>query len=409
MKQVVIIGQNYSTSLGLIRSFGEDGYECFVARCAPGSTDYLKHTFTKPDIFSCYVKKAISIDRKAKQHVVDRLIKEFSAPPKKKILVPADDYSAALISEFSDEFNYYFHIPDLKNKSYNVDYVMSKNRQKEIAKFCGMNVAKNQIVCIEKNKEFTLSQNIEYPCMLKPLASVGLSKAYIQRCDTQEQLTQLLKKISTEQSCQLLIEQFIPVEKEFTIPGISNGTQVYIPAFLEKTLISEGEHKGVTIQGIVRDSSEFAFIHNQLIKLIQFIKFDGIFDIEILLSNGKYFLNEINFRNGAAAYALTKAGINLPAIWAMSKVNDTSLQMSKSIVQPLTFVSEKAAYEYMLAGYCSKYDYKKICKSADISLIRNKHDWKSAIAFELLKFSQRIKKWTKKNNLKSYMKPYLKS
>lgn len=392
MNQVIIIGQNYSTSLGLIRSFGEDGYDCFVARCAPGSTDNLKHAFTKPDVFSRYVKKAISIDRKTKQHVVDRLISEFSNSEKKKILVPADDYSAALISEFSDKLSPHFFFPDIKEKKYNVDYVMDKNRQKEFAEFCGIHVARNWTISIDKDKDLSLPQNIEYPCILKPLASVGLPKSYIQRCDSKEQLSSLLQRIASERSCKLLVEQFIPVEKEFTIPGISDGNQVYIPAFLEKTLISEGAHKGVTIQGIVRKSSDFCSVHKQLIRLIQSIKFDGIFDIEILFSNGKYFFNEINFRNGAAAYALTRAGINLPAVWARSKTENSALQIDDSVAKNLTFVSDKAAYEYMLAGYCTKREYRNICKSADLLLIKNGHDWKSTIAFELLKFAQWIKK-----------------
>ena len=45
-------------------------------------------------------------------------------------------------------------------------------------------------------------------------------------------------------------------------------------------------------------------------------KLTGIFDIELFESHGDFYLNEVNLRYGAAGYAVTAMGINLPGIYA---------------------------------------------------------------------------------------------
>lgn len=401
MSQVVIIGQNYSTSLSLIRSLGEAGYICHVVQCGPGTTDKLVRSFTKPDVFSRYVKKGISVSRKNKEHIISRIIGEFGNSSEQRILLPADDFCAALLSEFEKKLQPFFHVPNIQERTYNLYHVMCKCVQKQMAAACGISVAKNWEVKIEFSQSPVIPKDVIYPCIAKPAVSIGLPKSYIQRCDSQEQLLNLLSKISQNCSCTILLEQYINVEKEYTIPGISDGNNVYIPAFIKKSLVSEGEHKGVTIRGVVEDSSRYQEIRNLLTKFIVSTGFCGIFDIELFYSHGSYYLNEINFRNGAAAYALTCAGINLPAMWVYTTLNGSALIITETPLKELTFVSDKAAFEYMLAGFCSYFQYRKILKATDVLLIGRSKDWTSSLAFSFLKLNLLLKKvikWIIKHN-----------
>lgn len=401
MVQVVVIGQNYSTTLSLIRSLGEAGYICNVVRCGPGTPDKLTRRFSKPDVFSRYVKKSISVSRKTKQHVINRIIEEFGNLEQKKVVLPADDYSATLLSEFAQTMSPYFFFPDIREREYRLDYVMNKSVQKKMAASFDISVADNWEIQIKLNQEPIIPADVTYPCVTKPLQSVGLPKSYIQCCYSQDQLKTLLLRISKECSCSILVEQYVDVECEYTIPGISDGENVLIPAFIKKMLISEGEHKGVTIKGVVEDACNYDGVRKKLMQLIVSTGFVGIFDIELFYSRGCYYLNEINFRNGAAGYALTYAGVNLPAMWVDAIVRDDRLTKQCNPLKATTFVSDKAAFEYMLAGYCSYKEYRRICKSVDALLIGNTKDWQSVFAFTFLKSVLLVKaivKWIIKRN-----------
>lgn len=401
MSQVIIIGQNYSTTYSLVRSLGEKGFICSVVRCGPDTSDKLVRSFAKPDVFSRYVKRSISVSRKSKEHIINRIIEEFGDSRQKKILLPADDFSASLLSESADEFAPFFFFPDVHGRDYKLNHLMKKNMQKQMASLYEIPVAKNWEIQVGYKKVPALPEDLTYPCIVKPLASIGFPKSYIQRCDSTEELTLLLSKISQECSCPILIEQYINVENEYTIPGISDGKNVFIPAFIKKLLISKGEHKGVTIKGLVENSDEHDSLVVKLAQLILSTGFDGIFDIEVFFSQGKYYLNEINFRNGAAAYALTYAGVNLPVLWAESVIGKNSISAKKDSIKEVSFVSDKAALEYMLAGFCSYKEYKCIGKSVDLSLICNSFDWPASLAFFILKINlikKAIVKWITKRN-----------
>ena len=401
MSPIVIIGQNYSTTYSLVRSFGEKGFICCVIRCGPGSSDKLARSFVKPDVFSRYVKKSISVSRKSKEHIINRIIEEFGDSKQKRILLPADDFSASLLSELADVLAPFFIFPDVHGRDYKLNHIMNKSVQKQIASLHEIPVAKNWEILVDYKKVPALPEDLIYPCIVKPLASVGFPKSYIQRCNSAEELTSLLSKISQECSCPILLEQYVKVENEYTIPGISDGENVLIPAFIKKLLISKGEHKGVTIKGLVESSDGHGSLVEKLTQLMLSTGFVGIFDVEIFFSQGKYYLNEINFRNGAAAYALTYAGVNLPVLWVESIVGRKSIPTTNVFVKEISFVSDKAALEYLLAGFCSYKEYKRICKSVDLSLICNFPDWPATFAFFILKINlvrKAIEKWIAKRN-----------
>lgn len=394
MGEVIIIGQNYNTSLGLIKSIGEGGFRCATVkfkRKASTLRAYLQVPFS-PDICSKYVKKWVQIPREPEETLIQGLIDNFGDKTNKKLILPADDYCAHVLDKNHLLLTEYFHVPHITDGEHSLGYYMDKQNQKTIADKCGIDVSKTWSVKITKGVNPIIPNDIVYPCITKPQSSIGLPKSYIQKCNNQTELQTLLNQISQKSSCEILVEEYIKVEEEFTIPGISNGTDVLIPSFLKKIVIGKGSHKGVTICGKVENSNRYSKECSKLVTLMQNIGFTGVFDIEVLKSGNKFYLNEINFRNGAAGLSLTKAGINLPSIYVSHLLNGTPLNFSYSQFKELTFVNDKAALEYYLAGECSKSEYKDLINKVSIRLIDNKDDKGAQLSFNMLRYKALLSK-----------------
>ena len=395
MDEVIIIGQNYNTSLGLIKSIGEAGFKCATVKFNKRTSKirtYLQ-VLLSPDICSKYVKKWVQIPREPETALINGLIANFGDKTNKKLILPADDYCAHVLDKNHQLLIEYFHVPHIINGKHSLDYYMDKQNQKNIAEKFGIDVSKTWNVKITQGVKPVIPDSIVYPCMTKPKSSIGLPKSYIQKCSNIAELQTLLIDISHETSCERLIEEYIEVEEEFTIPGISNGIDVLIPSFLKKIVIGKGSHKGVTICGKVENSNLY---QNECLKLITMMKaigFTGIFDIEVLKSGNHFFLNEINFRNGAAGLSLTKAGVNLPSIYVNNLINDTPFTLLNSHLKKLIFVNDKAALEHYLVGECTMSEYIALVNQASVRLIDNKDDRIARMSFNLLRIKLLIYKY----------------
>jgi hypothetical protein len=138
---------------------------------------------------------------------------------------------------------------------------------------------------------------------------------------------------------------------------------------------------------------------SKLVLLMKSIGYNGIFDIEMLKSGNKFYLNEINFRNGAAGYSLTKSGINLPSIYVNYLLNSIPFPTTVILSKGLTFVNDKAALDHYIAGECTKSGYNTLVNSVDIRLIDNKDDRFAQLSFKFLRLKLLFVKFI--NNLKS--------
>lgn len=384
---IVVIGQNYCTSLGLVKALGEAGYRVEIGRRVVGHP-----RFSTPEMKSKYVDKAVVLHTGSDRDMIDAVIKNFAVPYDKKVLIPSDDFFVALIDRHLDEFARFFVVPNVRNEQGAVERLMDKSRQNEIARKCGIKVVESVIIKIVSSKEPVIPENTPFPCFIKPLTSVGYPKSYSQKCETRKELLSVASQIAQERECTLLAEQFVEIEKEYTIPGIAVGTEVIIPAVLEKFNTGEGEHKGVTVIGRVHKSNVIGNLTNKLKTLMHEFGFQGIFDIEILQSKGELFFNEVNLRNGAAGYSLTKSGVNLPAMYADYLVKSVKPKLSLSFKDGCTFVNEKAALEYYLGGYGTFRTFVKTIANADIKFVLSTNDMKAYFSFCLLFLRSMIKK-----------------
>ena len=106
-------------------------------------------------------------------------------------------------------------------------------------------------------------------------------------------------------------------------------------------------------------------------------------------------MNEVNLRYGAAGYAVTAVGINLPSMYVDYLYGKTS-SFTNPIEDEKVFVSEKAELDDYEAGFCSWNEYRSEIKRADIHFMYGKGDTPSKRAFKLLELKTRLKKMLKR-------------
>ena len=86
------------------------------------------------------------------------------------------------------------------------------------------------------------------------------------------------------------------------------------------------------------------------------------------------------------ALSLTKAGINLPSIYVSYILNEKPFYFSYTHFKEVTFVNDKAAFEYYLMGGFTKSEYKDLLRKVSIQLIDNKDDRLAQLSFNLLRY-----------------------
>ena len=370
----IIIGQNYSTSIGLIKGIGILGYKS-------ASIKRVTHKllFPTPELVCRFVEKyEYTVVRPGKQ-LIELLVNEYTDNDKKVVLIPSDDYCAALIDKYREQLENYFLVPGIESGS-NVEFYMDKEEQKKIALKHRISTAAYSVIHISDGS-YELP-TITFPCITKPRKSIEGSKKNIRICYNQNDLEKTLENVINTGGKDILAEEVINYDFEYTVPGLALPGCVYISALLKKTRIGQGEHRGVTGAGQVVPIEKNIAIVDNIKEMILDIGFVGIFDVELFEKNGQFYFNELNLRNGAAGYALTAAGANIPgAFMEWARTGNTYFTFKP---KTLSFVSEKVILESFESGLITWKEYKNTLKNSDVKLVDDVSDSRCRMAYKLL-------------------------
>ena len=356
---VIVIGQNYSTSLGIIKAVGEFGFSCGVVKTTTGKK------VLSPELKSKYVKKYVFARKYNEGEILNRLL-EFSSS-KKKVLLPSDDYSSSFLDRHYNELSVSFYLPNAQRTEGCMQKYFDKSLQKEIAHQFGLSVP--QTWTINTREKIETLHDVVFPCITKPQESIGSPKSFIRKCQTKEELMTVLNEILRGSTPDILIEQFVEIENEYTVSGVAYGGKVIIPAFMKKTRTGSGIHKGVTISGVVKRALDYQGTVEKLKGLVREMNIEGIFDIELFESKGRFFFNEINLRYGAAGYAVTKSGYNIPACFVNCCLGQQSDLSDNYIIEEKSFVSDKAALDSYSAGNLEWSELWRLLRDSDIRFL----------------------------------------
>ncbi len=376
---VVVLGANYITLTGVIRSLGLEGHEVTVARVGepPSALIYnplmMERSIEK---YSQYTARHVWIEPDA-QRVMRFLLQECARPGEKAVLFPTDDFTASVIDHYQEQLREHFLYPHIRHTPGKVDRLMDKWLQKQLARSSGMPVADGWSV--EKTDGlYPLPEGVRYPCIVKPQVSYAGAKDFIQKCASRQELEAALREIAARSDCALLIEEFVVIEKEYAVVGFCDENTVFVPFLFEMLEGGSGLHKGVTMKGRVTPLDQDGELARQLEGCLHAAGFTGLFDVDLYERDGIIYFNELNVRFGASGYAATAMGVNLPELFLLSITGDERLgerleqgrTLLRRIDRERIFVSEKVALEEFTGGYISQEKYRRLLDEADIYFLK---------------------------------------
>ena len=107
--------------------------------------------------------------------------------------------------------------------------------------------------------------------------------------------------------------------------------------------------------------------------MISTIGYKGLFGVELIISQNKYFFVEINLRNDATTYALAVAGVNLPYIWFLAQ---QGLNYSSEIreVKEIDAIVENRDINFIFKGKVSPWKWLRQCINSECKYFYDEKD-----------------------------------
>ena len=269
MSKIVIIGGTHHNTLSMIRSLGVKGIKPDVILCGSDNNSYV--------LTSKYInKKYIARNASEALKIVES---EYDNPV---IIACSDDIAEALKA--------------------NVAKYMDKQQQVWLAEKVGFKTPISSIHIVD-NDVLTFNH---FPCIVKPVNSVDGGKRF-SVCHDETELHQVLSTYATGDRVQ--IQQYIEKDYEIVVDGVSIEGKTIIPGFIKKHRDILG---GTSFSSTMPISKLPDAVRRSIDDMILVIGYDGLFGVELIVSEGIYFFVEINLRNDATTYSFVKAGVNLP-------------------------------------------------------------------------------------------------
>ena len=392
MKQkVVIIGHGYLSRLALIRSLGQSGYDVTVIVTMYGEVDT-----TRPlDCYSKYVSDVYYCNARDNDGLIKILMEQCACVDQKVVIIPDSDWSASIVDNNREVLNEHFLFPYIKRKDIHVVDWMDKERQKQLAREVGLTAPGTTALDITNGIIPALSR-IHYPCFTKALTTMGGGKQWFRRCNNEKELRMALASFAKGGNANLLVEDFIEIEKEYAVVGVTDGENVIIPGvirFVENCKC----HLGIARKGEILPVKGYEQLLEQFNQYVKKTHFIGLFDIDFLYSNGKYYFCEMNFRYGGSGYAYTKSGINLPAMFVQMMIGLLDISTVKEAVEEKrVYINERMLLDDLRAKNLTIKEFNNAINTADISFVKDGEDPKPQTLYNRMVAEAKVKYLLKK-------------
>lgn len=389
--QAVVMGRNYMSLLSMIRAAGEAGCEVTVVRSVSKKRDKIEK-WKYIEALSKYVKHYEQVVEPDREGLVSLLLRLFRGE-KDVILLPTDDYTVSTIDLYMERLRDNFIFSNINYRPGAIVEMMDKNFQKSLARKVGLKVADGWIVQVENGK-YTLPEGIRYPVFPKPQTSFYGNKKCMKKCKNREELEKVLDEVASERNCPMLIEQFIDIDNEYCVQGLSTPNEAVLPIIVKKLDVGHGAHQGVTMIGEIHPLEQYADIQNKLKEYLGLIGFVGMVDFDLNESNGDFYFSEMNLRPGATGYAALCAGVNIPEMLIYTLLGKDISNKNKKVEKVFTCISEKVNIEDYRAGYLTYEEYRNNYKRVDYRFLKSMRDPKPYVCFKLKEIKEMLRKKT---------------
>lgn len=321
MSEIYIIGGDHHNTLGVIRALGFRGIKPCVIIVTDKKNPYVG--------YSRFVKEkwTVETDEEAIALLMNR-----KGDTTKDVVIACSDSASSAIDINRDVLSAHYFLPGSEKRG-RITEIMDKSRMSEEAERIGLRIPYSWVV--EKGD---VVDNIDFPCITKPILSKAGHKSDIAICYNKDEL---LTAISNGSCNKYQVQRFIDKDFEYQLIGLSlnNGEDIIIPGFSRCIRPCPGTNTG--------------FLHYEALdglnapvdKCQSFIKsvgYSGLFSMEFLRGkDGVDYFMEMNFRNDGNAICVTKAGFNLPYLWYMACTGmDYEHEMKSFSLKPVFIMPE---------------------------------------------------------------------
>ncbi|MGN0532403.1 MAG: hypothetical protein ACI4IN_06375 [Eubacterium sp.] len=374
---VLVLSRNYSTGLGVIRALGKAGYTVdLIASVKQRGSSVIASS-------SKYVRNCVEVLSPVIQEddgsgLIDAVM-AYADCGQQAVLFPTDDFTTTVAAANFDALSQYFVMPHTLG-DVTVLEAMDKTYQCRLAKKCGMLTPRQWAVSLRQ--DIVIPEDIIFPCFVKPVQSAAGKKAEMRRCDSARELVLHLQDMQAFFSHRdVLIQEYLEIDREYDFSGVCVDGQVIIPAVLEKQNISLNE-RGVTMVGRMLPADTLGTAMDSIVSMLKELRFVGMFDFEVNLCGDKLYFGEINLRSGGPNYSYCLAGANLPAI-AVQELTEGGHNPQWETVDEFgkTFVYEKVAWEDYIHSYISRSRMRHCINDSDYTLLADHSDPKPGKIF----------------------------
>ncbi len=312
---VVLLGANFYTALGAIRTLGRRGIPVYAL-------DY--HFPTAYALSSRFVTQKIlcpdvNIDEERLANFLLDLGKSFTERP--VLMATADNY-ALLISRYARKLSAYYLFPD--NKDGLLENIIDKKGLASLAKEHNIRFPQTYIFD-QKSDIAAITTNAVYPCIIKPALSHKFVRVFRQKClfiNNKEELISTLKE-ARGSGLELMVQEIIPgfddrmYVFDFYVNGDGRATHTLAAQKLRQFPINFGSST-LTHQVYDRELIELGLDY------IQRIGYRGYGEIEFKQhpNNEMYYLIEINARLSTLNALFDKCGVEFTYIMYRDLIGD---------------------------------------------------------------------------------------
>lgn len=355
MERIIVVGVTHHNTLTMVRCLGKAGYG--IQLYIYGDKDsYIR--------YSKYVTGYTYTD--TCKEVFDLLLAQKEGLRYKPIVISCCDEVAHLFDLNYDglkDLYIFFNC----GKRGRLTYYMDKQKQVLLAEKSGIAVPQSTV----KDEETTTIRFSTYPCICKPLSSINGEKAQIRVCNNQESLDKVLSSFGKQSRVQ--IQEFIKREYEMVVIGLRVNGETIIPGFIRKIR----DRMGGTTYATIYPISEIPTSVTKSAKMfIEETNYEGLFGIELIYANGKYYFVEANLRNDATTFAFSVAGVNLALAYVLAKSGkEFHIETSKTL-RKINSMVELTDITHVMKLKVSPFRWLKERKGCESLYFYNKEDMK---------------------------------
>lgn len=333
MNHCVVIGGTHHNTLSVVRSLGKEGVEVDVI--LEDECDDKSYVLTSRYAHKYYkVKDA---------HEAIKVFRE----------------------QYSNKFPVIFCSDDVA-ALYNKDTACYMNKQVQVE------LAKDSGFVVPESSDFVVGNDAPavpcFPCIVKPLESINGGKRFAV-CQDKKDLLNVLS--AYDKGVMVQIQQYVERDYEIVVDGVCINDDIITPGYILKYRDYLGGTSFSTtypIEILPKDICE------KIKKMVAKIGHEGLFGVELIISNNEYYFIEINLRNDATTYALAVAGVNLPYIYFLAKQGLDYHEEANKVVREINSIVEFRDFPFVLKGKVSPWQWWKDYSHSECKYFYDKAD-----------------------------------